>query len=252
MGIITRGFSVRAYRWEEGRGGGEKARIPTVFSCQENTFMLKMSIASWSLTSPSRKKSSHVWKDACKYGSHRLRCWNVWETLALLGPAHRRAMPGRHSLTASATFTPHCLQAARVHVDSHFTGKAAHTHQKSRKPTTAWSVQVPTSPPASLPGHSEASFQRQRIREGERCKRQKDSWLPSKVSVSVDRRVSSSVIWAGKRDMGCPKELVLKISPKVRGEILSASPPPGTSAAPGQMVGHTSQPGKEWDTICGT
>jgi len=46
MGIIIRGFAVRTCRWEGGRAGGEKAKIQTVFSCQGDTFVLKMSAAS--------------------------------------------------------------------------------------------------------------------------------------------------------------------------------------------------------------
>lgn len=79
--------------------------------------------------------------------------------------------------------------------------------KKSRRPT-AWRVQTTTSPSASTTWPLRSLISRANIRKEEKCKRQKDSWLLSKVSVSVDRLVSSSVIWAGNQGMGCPKELV--------------------------------------------
>lgn len=141
-------------------------------------------------------KSPSLWKDVCKYGAHSLKCWNVWEILALLGSVHTLKCDRQADiLTISAIFISHVMPTARVHVDSHFTDKAV--HQKEKQRSTAWWVQAITSPSASTKGQNTRK---------ESCERHKDSWFLFKVSISVDKHVSSSVIWAGNQGRGFSKK----------------------------------------------
>lgn len=102
--------------------------------------------------------------------------------------------PGRHSHhLCHLYFTCHAnCQGTR---DSHFTDKAV--HQKEKQRSTAWWVQAITSPSASTKGQNTRK---------ESFERHKDSWFLFKVSISVDKHVSSSVIWAGNQGRGFSKK----------------------------------------------
>ena len=92
-----------------------------------------MRAASWLLTSSSQKKSPYLWKGACDYGSHSLKCWNVWETVPLLRPGHSSVMPGRHCHGLCYLSLHIAMQTAKVHADSHFTCKDIYTCKKKNQ-----------------------------------------------------------------------------------------------------------------------
>lgn len=203
MGIITRGFAVRACRWE---GGREEKK-------QESQQLFHVSDASscskWA-SLPYYWPLSQVKSLSCEKMLVNMvpTVWNVEmsERFQHFLDQHPKVqLPGRHSHSlCHPYFTLSCKQPGYM-LTVIFQIKLL--TKKAEGLLLGESRQLPVHL-LQLPGNSEASFQGQNIRKEERCKRQKDSWLPSKVSISVDRRVSSSVVWAGNWVMGCPKELV--------------------------------------------